>query len=256
MTYHNLLIVASVCLAAAQQQQSTSIFVPDEFQYNTFDVSVVGNDATATTFEFYPGCAFGPCGPVTLIQGPGTAIFSEDLGPSLITTVWSCKLSPTDAPTTADCSLTSTATFGCCEGIDTKQYPPGTGFAFPTYKAVITAGPLAANGGGEATASSTAATSPTRGVARPTESVFTASDASSTTGALQTTSTASESASAQDTSSTAGTNTMSISDSTASAATMTSSTSSAGAGLNQVFSGRLVDGALEAALIMLAGVLV
>ncbi|KAL5408625.1 hypothetical protein PMIN04_011348 [Paraphaeosphaeria minitans] len=138
------LIVLAHAMLARCQTPLPSLFVPEEYVSNTFEVSIAGNDATATTYLFSPGCENFACGPVTLVQGPTTAIYSAaNVPPGGITTVYSCALSPAGEPTTAECTLKSHwPDHDCCSGSDTKQYPPGTGFAFPTYRAILTAGSI------------------------------------------------------------------------------------------------------------------
>ncbi|KAF6232031.1 hypothetical protein HO173_009868 [Letharia columbiana] len=134
----SLLHLISLLLYAAIRttgQSTTSLFVPVEYPLNSFSASVVGNDASATTFVF--DCATDKsCGPVTVIQGPSTAIFTEADQP--ITTVWKCEFTPSIP--TATCLVTSTSPGYSFAGTSTSFYPSESPDAFPTYLVEITAG--------------------------------------------------------------------------------------------------------------------
>jgi hypothetical protein len=56
-----------------------------------------------------------------------------------ITTVWDCQLYST---TSASCHVTSTSPGYSFPGTSTSTYPVGSGFAFPLYPVVITAGEI------------------------------------------------------------------------------------------------------------------
>ncbi|KAF2164031.1 hypothetical protein M409DRAFT_25802 [Zasmidium cellare ATCC 36951] len=134
-----LLLFALLPVTFAQSLPTTSLFVPVEYVSNTFSASIAGSDAAATTYVFPPGCEDRSCGPVTVIQGPGTAIFNETDQP--ITTIYNCTLYPSSGdPTSASCTLSSTSPGYAFPSPVMMHYPADSGYAFPLYEAVITAG--------------------------------------------------------------------------------------------------------------------
>lgn len=134
---------------------------PTVYGHSRLIRNVFGQDASATTFVF--DCATDmSCGPVTVIQGPSTAIFTEvnqpyvsfvlrmfsnpagsspelvaDHTKTRITIVWECEFTPSIP--TATSLVTPTSPGYSFAGTSASFYPSKSPDAFPTYLVDITA---------------------------------------------------------------------------------------------------------------------
>lgn len=147
---------ASLSLA---QSSTISLFIPGA-DTQSLVASIVGSDATATTYAFQCADPAGDCGfpeVVTLTEGPSRAAYTfapqvDDNGTTAFNGYVDCSL----ASSSAVCAVSAGGTEANDPGLSTVTF---TGTDYTSMPVVITAGALVASTGSSVPASTTSSSS-------------------------------------------------------------------------------------------------
>ncbi|KAE8451133.1 hypothetical protein EG329_004805 [Mollisiaceae sp. DMI_Dod_QoI] len=151
-----ILGLAMVTLSLAQTS-TVSLYIPDA-DTQSLVASIVGSDATATTYAFQcaPGTDSDDCGfpgTYTLTEGPSTAVYTfpaemDENGTVAFTGYYDCSL----APSSAVCVESFGGTEANFPGMSTETY---SGTDYTSMPVVITAGAVVASNTGSSVPAST-----------------------------------------------------------------------------------------------------